>query len=60
MDKFSASTILNIGSLATFAAFPLLYSAAHGGSALPLLPGGALIVLGMIAPFAARKRAKTD
>lgn len=52
------STILNIGSLATFIAFPLLYSAVNGGSSLALWGGFALIAVGMAAPFAALKGEK--
>lgn len=55
MNKLSASTILNLGSAATFAAFPLLYSAAYGGSGVFLAIGIALMVFSMVTPFIARK-----
>jgi len=56
MKKMSASTILNIGSLATFLAFPLLYSATYSGSSLLLVFGGGLIVFSMVTPFIAKGR----
>ena len=55
MKTLNASTILNLGSLATFIAFPLLYTAA-GGDNVPALWGGlALLAGGIAAPFAAWK-----
>lgn len=55
MNKIHASTILNIGSIATFVAFPMLYSATYSGSALTLGLGMGLVLFSMITPFAARK-----
>ena len=57
LQGISASTILNAGSVATFVAFPLLYRAAFGDSPGMLVPGMALVVLSMIAPFIAPKSA---
>ncbi len=53
LAKLSASTMLNLGSLATFAAFPLLYSASFGGGSFALAFGGLLMICGMLAPFVA-------
>ena len=58
MKKLSQSAILNIGSLATFIAFPLLYSAVNAGGGLMLWGGFALTAIGMAAPFAALKGKK--
>jgi hypothetical protein len=55
MKKLSGSTILNIGSAATFVAFPLLYSAVYGSGSAMLFAGAALILFSMIIPFIARK-----
>lgn len=55
MKNLSASTILNLGSIATFAAFPFLYSASYNNSGGSLAAGLALIVFSMITPFAALK-----
>lgn len=54
MNKLSVSTILNIGSVATFIAFPLLYSASFSGNTPPLALGVAFVVFGMLTPFIAR------
>jgi hypothetical protein len=58
MKKLSVSTILNIGSLASFAAFPLLYSAVYGGETLSLVLGLGLIAFSMATPFIALNRGK--
>ena len=55
MKNLSRSTLLNIGSAATFAAFPLLYSAAYGDGSAALFAGMALVLCSMILPFIARK-----
>lgn len=55
MRKLTQSTLLNIGSLATFVAFPLLYAAVTGGEAPFLWGGFILLALGALTPFAARK-----
>lgn len=55
MSKLSVSAILNIGSMATFIAFPLLYSASFSGNALFLVPGAALVAFSMVTPFIALK-----
>ena len=61
MGKLSVSTILNIGSAATFVAFPFLYSASFSGS-LPLLAlGVTLVAFSMATPFIAlRSREKSQ
>ena len=58
MKKMNPSTILNIGSLATFIAFPVLHSASYGGSSSMLTLGGLLMVFSMIVPFIALKSQK--
>lgn len=55
MKKLTQSTLLNIGSLATFIAFPLLYAAVTGGGGFFLWSGFILLGLGALTPFAARK-----
>lgn len=55
MKNISSSTILNIGSIATFIAFPLLYSAVYGGGTTVLCAGVALVIFSMAIPFIARK-----
>ena len=52
--KLSASAMLNLGSAATFIAFPLLYLAASGDSPGLLVPGLGLMAFSMLAPFIAR------
>ena len=54
LQKISASTMLNAGSVATFVAFPLLYHAAFGAGPGMLVSGMLLTVCGMLAPFIAR------
>jgi hypothetical protein len=58
VKKLAQSTILNLGSLATFIALPLLYSATYGGGAPALWGGLALMAVSMAAPFAALKADK--
>jgi len=60
MGKLSVSTILNTGSLATFIAFPLLYSASFSGNALFLASGAALVAFSMVTPFIALKNGKKN
>lgn len=55
MKKLTQSTILNLGSLATFIAFPLLYLATDHEAPLMVWGGFALMALSMIAPFVALK-----
>lgn len=55
MNTIHASTILNIGSTATFVAFPLLYSSTYNGSALTLGLGMGLVLFSMVTPFIALK-----
>ncbi len=55
LGKISMATMLNLGSLATFAAFPMLYSAVYGGGTGVLVGGMALMVFSMLAPFVALK-----
>ena len=59
MSKVAASTILNTGSIATFIAFPLLYSASYGGGVFSLALGMFLVVFSMATPFIAKKRSET-
>jgi len=54
LQNISASTVLNAGSIAAFAAFPLLYLAASGDSPGMLIFGMALTACSMLAPFIAR------
>ena len=60
MNKFLPSTILNLGSLATFIAFPFLYSAMYTDNPPLLWAGVALTASAMIAPFIAQKAAKKE
>ena len=53
LKKVSASTMLNLGSLAAFIAFPLLYAAAFGDSPGILAFGMVFIAFSMFAPFIA-------
>lgn len=58
MSKLSSSTILNIGSLATFVAFPILYSATYSGNTAFIAIGVALMLFSMATPFIAKGTAK--
>ena len=58
MSKMLPSTILNIGSIATFIAFPLLYSATYSGNTALIIAGVALIVFSMATPFIAKRSEK--
>ena len=52
--RFSVSSVLNLGSLLTFAAFPLLYMGVTNDSLMSTCAGLLLVVAAMLTPFAAR------
>jgi hypothetical protein len=54
LQRITASSMLNAGSVAACIAFPLLHRAAFGDSPGMLVPGMALTAFSMLAPFIAR------